>query len=401
METNKLFEVQTVTHHHDLIKFTWTDSGGVYRVYRDRKLLYEGTVAEFGDGDFKHAKMYNYSIERIVNAAVVDVIALQTSAFAEQRNVKNPLQFLVMTTIVAKTQIALSWEEIKDADTYQIYRNGVHMKTVKGNRFIDRDFSLDETYTYRVHSKRPLSKSQERMSRSKSAVANILGFLNPASRKNKPAIESFTVSKLIGKPTTLLVPVMEKMSLLNVNYWKFRYATFLTETKIKNPNHLSRNHSFLGDARGFDTKGDTFRTRVNIELDYSKSLSPMKFTREVGQTVAFNRLGRVRDRGVASSQGIILERSDHAQGEAGFLLTHTVGNPLVKAPGIDYEVRAVWRRDGTFDMTGYHDQAPYHEIYITRGEKEEWLTIHHAESKGLAWLSGTIGWQYWRFSNFE
>ena len=71
---------------------------------------------------------------------------------------ENPLQFLVMTTIVAKTQIALSWEEIKDVDTYEIYRNGIYMQTVKGNRYIDRDFSLDEQYTYRIHSKRPLAK---------------------------------------------------------------------------------------------------------------------------------------------------------------------------------------------------------------------------------------------------
>ena len=119
-----LFEVQTVTNRHDLITFTWNDVGGVYHVYRDRKLLYEGTVPKFDDGDFKHAKMYNYSIERVVNDEVVDVIALQTSAFAELRNVENPLQFLVMTTIVAKTQIALCWEEINDVDDYEIYRNG-------------------------------------------------------------------------------------------------------------------------------------------------------------------------------------------------------------------------------------------------------------------------------------
>ena len=93
-------------------------------MYRDGILLYEGTVPEFGDGDFKHAKMYNYAIERIEDGNVVDVIALQTSAFAEQRNIENPLQFLVMTTIVAKTQIALSWEEIEDVDAYEIYRNG-------------------------------------------------------------------------------------------------------------------------------------------------------------------------------------------------------------------------------------------------------------------------------------
>ena len=66
MENNILFEVETVTHRHDLISFTWKDVGGIYQVYRDEELLYEGTVAEFYDGNFKHAKMYNYSIERLV-----------------------------------------------------------------------------------------------------------------------------------------------------------------------------------------------------------------------------------------------------------------------------------------------------------------------------------------------
>lgn len=401
MENDKLFEVQTVTHHHDLIKFTWTDIGGDYHVYRNGQHLYEGTVAEFADGDFKHAKMYNYSIERVVYGEVVDVIALQTSAFAEQRNVKNPLQFLVMTTIVAKTQIALSWEEIKDVDTYRVYRNGVYMKTVKENRFIDRDFSLDESYTYRVHSKRALSKSDERMSRSKSVLATMFGWLTPVSRRRKPAIEYFTVTKLIAQPHGLLTPVMERESRAYVNLWKFRYATFLKEITIKNPNILSGNYSFLGDARGFDAEGKTFRTCVNVELDYSKKQSPMKFTKKIGHTIAFNRFGRVRKSGMASSEGIILKRSDHDKGEAGFFLTHAVGNPLVKAPEIDYEVRTVFRHDGTFDMTGYHDQAPNHEIYIDREGIGEWMTIHRAKSQGLLWMSGTIGWQYWRFSNFE
>ncbi len=54
------------------------------------------------------------------------------------------------------------------------------------------------------------------------------------------------------------------------------------------------------------------------------------------------------------------------------------------APTVDYEVRTVFRRDGTFDMTGFHDQAPHHEIYITRGEGSKWLTIHLSKSKGLA-----------------
>ena len=99
--------------------------------------------------------------------------------------------------------------------------------------------------------------------------------------------------------------------------------------------------------------------------------------------------------------GITLKRTNHGEEEAGFHLTHAVGNPLTAAPEINYEVRAVMRRDGTFDMTGYHDQAPHHEVYLTRGAGSDWKPIHQADSKGLAWMSEVIAWQYWRISNFE
>src|SRR6476469_1951582 len=115
-----LFEIESVKHEHDLISFTWNDVGEFYNVYKDGEHVYEGSYPEFQDGDIKHGKLYHYMIQRVVGTEVVDVIAMQTSAFAEQKNVENPLQLLVMTTIVAKTQIALSWEEIKDVEEYEI-----------------------------------------------------------------------------------------------------------------------------------------------------------------------------------------------------------------------------------------------------------------------------------------
>ena len=397
----KQFEVEAVTHRHDVIYFSWADLGGIYQVYRDEELLYEGTVAEFRDGNFKHAKMYRYSIERLINDEVVDVIVLQTTAFAEQRNVENPLQFLVMTTIVAKTQIALSWEGIKDVTDYEIYRNDIFVKEVQANQYIDRDFSLDESYTYRIQSKRPLAKSEERLSKGKSVAATIFGVVHRASSKDKPAIERFTVSKLIAKPRELLTPVLQRRHQKNVKQWKFRYTTFLKESLIKNPNLLSKNRFFQGDGRDFNPEGEHYRTRVDVGLNYAVREPSMSCEKRIGKTIAYDHFGRMRESAVAPGDGIALERSDHRTGEAGFLLTHAVRNPLIHAPDIDYEVRTVLRRDGTFDMTGYHDQAPHHEIYLVRGEAEKWMSIHLAESKGVVWMSGVIGWHYWRFSNLE
>ncbi|KAA0948673.1 DUF3238 domain-containing protein [Sporosarcina sp. ANT_H38] len=397
----KSFEIQTVLHKADLIYFTWNDVGGTYNVYKDGHHLYEGTVSEFSDGDFKHAKLYNYVIERVEEGIVVEVIALQTSAFAEQKNKESPLQSLVMTTIVAKTQIALSWEEIKDVVEYDVYRNGKHLATVVDNRYIDRDFSLDEIYTYTIESKRSLAKSGERFNVFQSVVSTIFGMLNPVSSKEAATIERFSVTKAIAKPKELLKPVQDRVRPPNVDRWAFRYMTFLKDDWVLNPNILSRNRYFKGDDRGFDSNGASYRTRVDVELAYDLERSPLTFTRDVGQSLVCDTLKRFRKQATASHDGITLKRTNHGKEEAGFHLMHAVGNPLTTAPDINYEVRAVMRRDGTFDMGGYHDQAPHHEIYLMRGDVNDWVSIHQAESKGLAWMSEVIAWQYWRISNFE
>lgn len=397
MKKSTVFEISSVKHTPDAIRFTWPDLGGTYYVYRDGELLYEGTVSAFSDGQFKHAKLYHYSIERVVDDKVIDVIRLQTSPYAELRNVENPLQFLVMTTIVARTQIALSWEMIKDVACYEVYRNDVFLGKVQGNQYIDRDISLEEFYVYRIQSSRLLKKSEERFSKGKSIISTIVRKLTDS--KKEPAIENFVVIKRIGRLQDLLIPTLNRERSLKVTDWKFRYMTFLTDNKIKNPYYLSRNRQFQGDDRDFDSESERFRTRVDVAFHYQQPRSPMFFTKCVGKTIAYNNSGNIRKIAVAPADEIKLERTDHQIGESGFILTHDVRNPLVQAPGITYEVQAVLRKDGLFDLTGFHNQAPHHEVYLT-SDGSEWIPIHLAESRGLIWMADVMGWNYWRHLNF-
>lgn len=397
MGNSTLFEMESVLHTHHTIQFTWRDLGGSYYVYRDNELLYEGTVATFRDGQFKHAKLYHYSIERVVDDVFVDVIRLQTSGYAEERNVENPLQFLVMTTILTQSQIALSWEKIKDITSYEIYRNDVFLKEVKGIQYRDRDIQLDQTYVYRIQSKRLIEKSEEKYSKGKSMVAKLIEQFRATHRE--PAVEAFTVVKKIGPVKNLLVPTLERIKKAKVNQWQFRYMTFLTEESVKNPNPLSRNYMFQGDHRDFHSESDRFRTRVDLSLNYEEPRSPMVCTKRIGKTIAYDHAGNLRKAAVAPCEGIQFKRMDHQMGESGFLLTHGVGNPIVQAPKINYEVRAVLRRDGLFDVTGFHNQAPHHEVYLANGA-QEWMPIHLAESNGLIWMADVMGWHYWRHLNF-
>ena len=326
------FEIKTVVHQADVISFTWNDVGGTYHVYKDEEHVYEGTVPEFSDGDFKHAKLYTYAIERVENGEVVDVIALQTSAFAEQKNKDNPLQSLVMTTIVAKTQIALSWEEMSDVEDYDVFRNGLYITTVKNNCYMDRDFSLDETYRYAIRSQASACQIRRIFNVSKSIISTIFGLLNPVSSKEQAAVEVFEMTKWIAKPQELLVPVQDRIRRPNVDRWKFRYTTFLADRWVKNPNILAWNHYFKGDGRGFDVHGDGFRTRVDIGLAYDQIGAPLTFTKAVGPSIAYSRLKRFREQATASHEGISLKRLDHKQEESGFYVTHAVGNPFDACP---------------------------------------------------------------------
>lgn len=397
MKKSPLFEMSSVIHTQDAIRFTWPDLGGMYYVYRDDELLYEGTVPEFRDSHFKHAKLYHYSIERVVDDVVKDVIRLQTSPYAEERNVENPLQFLVMTTIIARTQIALSWEVIKDIDIYEIYRNDVFLGEVRGNQYIDRDISLDEIYVYRIQASRLLKKSEERFSKWKSMIAKTIGKL--VRFKKEAGIEEFVVVKQIRPLKDLLIPVLDRKAYFNVNDWKFRYMTFLAGKTSKNPYYFSRIREFQGDDRGFNPEGESFRTCVDISLQYQRPKSPLTCRKSVGKTIAYDRFGRVRKVAIASPDQIELKRTDHQMGESGFLLAHDVRNPLVQAPAVNYEVRAILCQNGLFDLTGFHNQAPHHEVYLMMNEGE-WMPVHLSESEELIWMADVLGWRYWRHLNF-
>ena len=397
MEPEK-FEIRSVTHRPGVITFEWDDTGDEYRVYKEGELRQEGPVCDFTDENVKDGKMYHYAIERIRNGRAEDVIMMQTSAMKRKKDALNPLRYLVFTTIVAKSQIALSWEKVPEAETYAVFKNGELVKETGDCFFIDREVP-DERTDYMIRTSRPARKAEEPMSAGKSILGRIAGKFNPESSTQEDVTEEFWITKVIGQPSKLLLPVEEWREPEPVERWRLRYTTFLEEPFINNPNVLSPNRTFKGDGRDFDPEGETFRTRGDVTLSYRDPGHPLVFRKEAGKTVAYGLSGKKREEGTASIDDFTIEPLEHDGREFGFEMRHSVGNPLTPAPLIDYEVHAVLRRHGTFHVTGYHDQAPHHEVYLDKGDG--WMPIHRAASKGLAHMSEVIAYQHWITSNFE
>ncbi|HZG73526.1 MAG TPA: hypothetical protein VEY51_18465, partial [Chondromyces sp.] len=58
-------------------------------------------------------------------------------------------------------------------------------------------------------------------------------------------------------------------------------------------------------------------------------------------------------------------------------------------------------QNGVIDITGLHDQSPYHEVYVKNENASSWQPIHQAKNKGLEWLAPPMANQLWRFSTFN
>lgn len=394
------FEIQSLNHKPNEISFNWEDVGGMYRVYKDRRHVYEGTAAEFTDGEVESSKPFQYTIERWENGEVQEVIAIQTSALRPVLEDEHPLLRLVITAIVAPTQIVISWEHIADVEAYDIYRNGTYIDTVEQNWFIDRGQSLTEPAVYSVSATRPLIDANQQLNVSKSAVAKLYDLVMPPKAAGKPTEEQYTFTISIPNPAELIKPVNRRSTSLDIQKWQFRYSTFLKEDVIKNPNLLSLLPYFTGDDRGFDPDGKSFRTRVELEADFNKESNPLSFSKAVGPTVALNYFKRYQKHGHASVDGIGIGRLKGEPGEIVFQIDHEVGNPLTPAPAIHYEVLGIIGKNGQMDLSGYHNAAPHHEIYLRLNDEEEWQTVYQAESEGLAYLSGALADRYWRYLSF-
>ena len=399
MQLSQRFEITSVIHEFGRIAFEWDDAGGTYHVYKDSEHIYEGTSTDFQDTDVIPRNSYKYTIERHVEGVIEDVIVMQTSAFSIEKTPTSPLQSLVTTIIVAKSQIALSWEHIKDTEMYTIYRNGKELSRVESNRFIDRDFELDTPATYAIYCERPVAKSEETFNHTKSFMGKAIALLYAKTKEKKLTVEGFTMMKSIDAPSLLLTSITGAQPSSSILQWHFRYKTFLEEELVENPNVISPNRYFKGDNRSFDPESDAFRTCVDIQVDFNDSDASLTFTKKVGESISYGLDKKVRDKKTASDEKITMEPLSHGDGELAFQLEHAVGNPLTTAPDINYEVHAIFRKNGTYDLTGFHDQCPNHEIYMTKGKGTRWIPIHKSRSEGLEFMSGVTAYQHWRFLN--
>lgn len=395
-------EIELLHQTDTIIEFKWTHTGDTCNVKRDAETIYTGTGNSFQDTGLEPGELYTYTIERLdASGKEKERLKMRTATENRSEDCNNLLERAAVTAIVSKTKTALAWSAIEGLEEFEIYRDGELIGTAEKNQFSDYSASKEMGHTYKVTAKRPLEKSESTFSGEKSLAARVFGLLNIKSSQEDAAMEKFGITieltsadyLLSGSPTT----DVEEQNLK----WAFRYSTFLPDDYLLNPNLLSFNRYFSGDDRGFDANSSQYRTQVNFNIDLKESDAALKFTKDVGVSIAYDWRKKFRKADVASADDVYLETVEEDERNVTLQLHHSVGNPLTPSPNIDYDVAARFYRDGHYDIAGMHDQAPNHEVYLRSGGESRWKEIHQAESKGLAWMSDTIASQYWRIFNFH
>ncbi|WP_281863694.1 DUF3238 domain-containing protein [Planomicrobium okeanokoites] len=395
-------ELELLEQTDTSIFFIWSNTGGTCRLERDGKVIYKGTDNSFKDEGLTPGEMYIYSIERLdLDEKVIDRIKLQTGTENYLDDFINRLQQITVSTIVSDSKIAIAWGAIDGIANFDIYRDGEFITDTDKNQFTDFEADSKKAYTYWVHGKRPLEKSEENMKHRKSLLATVFGMVNVRSSQEQAAMEEFWIIKRVANREQLLAEQPTQKDYIQQPEWQLRYLTFIGEEIMPNPNLMSLNRFFKGDGRSFDPESPEYRTRVDLSVRFTEDRALVDCSKDVGTTIAYNWRKKFRKADVASAAGIELKEVKEDHHKIAIDLKHSVGNPLVASPDIDYQLTANFYRNGVYDIIGIHDQAPNHEVYLKSGRNAEWGQIHEAEDKGLSWMAGPIASQYWRISNFE
>ncbi|MBF0671557.1 MAG: DUF3238 domain-containing protein [Salinibacterium sp.] len=195
----------------------------------------------------------------------------------------------------------------------------------------------------------------------------------------------------------------------NVINRSFVYNTFISPEVTETPlacveQHLNGGVWTGGDNRGFLTArpgvGQTSRTSVYVPIDFFGLAGAEVNTRYntiskvVGYTHSYDANGIPVESAQASASGIALAYIQNTDAYGERYVEHSMINPLcMGAPAIDYQVNFSSNVDGWMSVSGYHDQAPHHEVLWEASDNalsspSNSGCWYRSTNKGFEWLFG-------------
>lgn len=397
---NVTLNIKEIKNDNNSILLNWSGDYQTYNVYQDNNLVYSGNKNSYFTNNLEPGNVYSYLIEAVDNnGEIVDSIKLQTSTDKPNKDIFKNLNDLIITTIIKKNEISIDWEDMDGLSQYKIYRNDVYYTTVKNSEFTDTNIDPNTNYTYSIVAKKVMDKD-----RIKELDKSIKNNNITLTDKEKEVLyyDEINIVKEISNINSQFQKNKFKLfaAKSSTKQWTLRYTTFLAAYWVENPNRLSKYRWFTGDNRGYDANASSYRTRADVNICFCPAGKSVGLNRYVGKTHGYDKNKKFLKSGRASSSGIDIKNLKLGSSKITFKLIHSVGNPLVTALDIDYYVNAEFYSNGNYKLSGEHDQAPHHEVYLKGSNSSSYQKMHRAPSKGLTWLAPPMANKSWTKSNF-
>lgn len=382
------------------IELTWTSTAPAFQVYDETKLVYQGTSHHFTAKKLTPGTTYTFYIKAMdKDEEYLSESKIQLSTKATASNEADPTAAFNLVTVLTDGVVTLKWDAVTGVSKYYIYKNDQLLKTTTSRTFQDIKFAKDETALYKVTAKKAISSARKKEVDAYLKEQKI----NPTSSEAKALqYDELSIEKeILGTSTYIHDPsYYSGLSTTKKKQWTLRYTTFLSGHWVKNENSTSKYRYFTGDDRGYSTSSSKYRTRADVNVCFCSSGSSAGLSRSVGLTHGYSKKKKFLKKARASANGIYLTNLSLGKSKIQFTLRHAVGNPLVYAPTIDYYVVGTFYKNGRYKLSGSHDHAPHHEVYLKGYNSSSFKTMHKSASNGLLWLAPPYPDVSWSKSNF-
>lgn len=181
----------------------------------------------------------------------------------------------------------------------------------------------------------------------------------------------------------------------------FRYTTFIPEEQVfdfmVNLCPAPGGSYFLGDNRTFDTTSTSFRTRVNVRVDWLAG-GVVSYTKSAGLSTSYTFIRvsdyygyYLKDSGYSNLSEVTVKTKYSSTTHVVFTIDHNAVDPMCPAAvaansGIKYRYDVTVQRSGNYGLEGWALRAPAHEAYIRDSESPAWKTVFQRANSGFACL---------------
>ncbi|MBN8209857.1 hypothetical protein JI666_13960 [Bacillus sp. NTK071] len=428
---NEQLEIEIDSDGSSII-LDWNSVGVSYEIYQKGAkvdtFLWSGTVSNFTTSKLDPQKPYSFKlVAKNKDGKVIDFLQINTSLnyidnTSEKIASKQAINESYIQSIVSKDEIVLDWTKIpNDNTTYEVYRNGEFIKEVNGFKYIDSNINNEETYRYEIKGKVKIHPDE---------LKNKISELKKAQNSSK--LSEDIIRKLEYDEYSLVHNVLSLKTDLqkNVNTFKKISSKSLSLSSSQSqsasssyqyvPSYALTHYTWIKDSKVdlplwpiyYAYGGDGRNTPYLFQDDYrTKVVSTAKFyggsnisysmpVTKAGTSYGY-RIGGGIDVDHASMSDVYPHSINKYSDKISFDTHHSVSNPMQKfvirgqvetkavSPPIDYDYRSSLYKDGSYSISGSHDNTPSHAIYIsTYGGDSHCLLYWHDSWENMSFLTG-------------